>query len=164
MMNYTNLIDKVNIPELVKALRHCISDPYGFVECNGCPIFCKGIDCQNDLHNDAAAVIEALQAEVERLKDSNEELREKQTYIDHYGTEWFTSAKDVPNYAYEHGYADGRNEAEAQLPKRGKWRLVTPDSYIFNGYRCSLCNELVYGMTNYCPNCGAKMEVQDDKI
>ena len=61
MTDYTNLIDKVNIPELVKALRHCISDPYGFVECDGCPIFCKGIDCQNDLHNDAAAAIEELQ-------------------------------------------------------------------------------------------------------
>ena len=53
-------------------------------------------------------------------------------------------------------------DLQAQLPKRGEWRLVTPDSYIFNGYRCSLCNELVYGMTNYCPNCGAKMmEVQE---
>ena len=67
-MDYTSLIKEVDIPELVKALRHCISDPYGFVECDGCPIFCKGIDCQNDLHNDAAAAIEALQAEVERLQ------------------------------------------------------------------------------------------------
>ena len=60
------------------------------------------------------------EAEVERLKDSNEELREKQTYIDHYGAEWMTSAKDVPTAAYKHGYADGRDEAEAQLPKRGE--------------------------------------------
>ena len=63
--------------------------------------------------------VDALQAEVERLKDCNEELREKQTYIDHYGDKWMTSAKDVPTAAYEHGYADGRDEAEAQLPKRG---------------------------------------------
>ena len=58
---------------------------------------------------------EALQAEVERLKDSNEELREKQTYIDHYGDKWMTSAKDVPTAAYEHGYADGRDEAMAKM-------------------------------------------------
>ena len=71
MTDYTNLIDKINIPELVKALRHCISDLYGFVECDGCPIFCKGIDCQNDLHNDAAAVIEELQnALADEYKDS----------------------------------------------------------------------------------------------
>ena len=55
-----------------------------------------------------------LQAEVERLKDSNEELREKQTYIDHYGNKWMTSAKDVPTSAYEHGYADGLDEAMAK--------------------------------------------------
>lgn len=59
--------------------------------------------------------VDALQAEVERLKDSNEELREKQTYIDHYGDKWMTSAKDVPTAAYEHGYADGRDEASANM-------------------------------------------------
>lgn len=55
------------------------------------------------------------EAEVERLKDSNEELREKQTYIDHYGNKWMTSAKDVPTAAYEHGYADGLDEAMAKI-------------------------------------------------
>lgn len=59
--------------------------------------------------------VDALQAEVERLKDSNEELRERQTYIDHYGDKWMTSAKDVPTAAYEHGYADGRDEAMAKM-------------------------------------------------
>lgn len=59
--------------------------------------------------------VDALQAEVERLKDCNEELREKQTYIDHYGDKWMTSAKDVPTAAYEHGYADGRDEAMAKM-------------------------------------------------
>lgn len=192
MTDYTNLIDKVNIPELVKALRHCISDPYGFVECDGCPIFCKGIDCQNNLHNDAAAVIEELQdkvveleeelndadiatddngrqveelqAEIERLKDSNEELRERQTYIDHYGTEWLTSAKDVPNYAYEHGYADGMAEVKAQLPKRGEWIRIDKHTV-----QCPLCHRYLdlrsvnagRGDANYCPNCGAKMEAQE---
>ena len=59
--------------------------------------------------------VDALQAEIERLKDSNEELRERQTYIDHYGDRWMTSAKDVPTAAYEHGYADGRDEAMAKM-------------------------------------------------
>ena len=68
-----------------------------------------------DLHRDAADAIEALQAEVERLKDVNDELREAQTYIDHYGDKWMTSAKDVPTAAYEHGYADGRDEAMAKM-------------------------------------------------
>lgn len=59
--------------------------------------------------------VDALQAEVERLKDSNEELRERQIYIDHYGSKWMTSAKDVPTAAYEHGYADGLDEAMAKM-------------------------------------------------
>ena len=69
--------------------------------------------------------IKVLQAEVKRLKDCNDELREAQTYIDHYGDKWLTSAKDVPTSAYNHGYMDGKNEAESHwvsvfddLPRR----------------------------------------------
>lgn len=63
----------------------------------------------------AAAAIEALQADIKRLKEVINELREAQTYIDHYGDRWLTSAKDVPTAAYEHGYADGRHEAMAKM-------------------------------------------------
>lgn len=71
--------------------------------------------------DDNARQVEELQAEVERLKDCNDELREAQTYIDHYGDKWLTSAKDVPTSAYNHGYMDGKNEAEQALePKRGE--------------------------------------------
>lgn len=101
-----------------EALRCCIQNPPE--TCVGCT-YNTDVGCNvARMMSDAADAIEALQAEVERLKDSNEELREKQTFIDHYGTEWMTSAKDVPTAAYEHGYADGRDEAEAQLPKRGE--------------------------------------------
>ena len=126
--------------KLVKALRcvglskKCDSCDYGYhlyedSECNDA--------CDNErLDRDAADAIKKLvtlhekvemdatnltgklaqaEAEVERLKYSNEELREKQTYIDHYGAEWMTSAKDVPTSAYEHGYADGRDEARAKM-------------------------------------------------
>ena len=111
---------------------------------------------------DAAAAIEALQAGIKRLKEANDELREAQTYIDHYGDRWLTSAKDVPTAAYEHGYADGRNEAEAQLPKRGEWidgdaRRVTA--------RCSVCGHLRLGNgaewankhVHFCEVCGSRM-------
>lgn len=156
MIDYTNLIDKVNIPELVKALRSYSKES----------AWCASVVWEK-LMLDAAAVIEALQAEVERLKDSNEELREKQTYIDRYGTEWLTSAKDVPNYAYEHGYADGMAEVKMQLPKRGKWIKDEEQSqkHIEAIYTCSACHNFdAWGVTElypYCPNCGAKMEVQE---
>ena len=99
--------------KLVKALRCCIPNPPE--TCEGCT-YNTDVGCNvARMMSDAADAIEALQAEVERLKDSNEELREKQTYIDHYGAEWMTSAKDVPTAAYEHGYADGRDEAMAKM-------------------------------------------------
>ena len=132
--------------------------------CYDCQYY--GLDCMREnevcILADAAAAIEALEAEVKRLKDCNDELREKQTYIDHYGDKWLTSAKDVPTSAYNHGYMDGKNEAEQALEQkreRGEWKTDP------HGIRwCSLCDsyyqDVGYGF-NYCPNCGAKMEVQE---
>ena len=105
------------------------------------------------------------EAEVKRLKECNDELREAQTYIDHYGDKWLTSAKDVPTSAYNHGYMDGKNEAEQALePKRGKWIHLYK-----NNFRCSLCGSWFvfedennpYEDGRFCSYCGAKMEVQE---
>ena len=127
--------------ELVEALWHCYEDDDACATCQRWLADDEwGIKCKGRLISDAAAAIEELQAEVEsmdesckkqlvamashvaelqaevkRLKDSNEELRERQTFIDHYGTEWMTSAKDVPTAAYEHGYMDGRDEAMVKM-------------------------------------------------
>ncbi len=173
-----------NYEQLVKALRLC---QFGECGCGKCyykelkgdwctednhPEF---FDCDDKLKLDAAAAIEALEAEVKRLKEANDELREAQTYIDHYGDRWMTSAKDVPTAAYEHGYADGRDEAEAQLPKRGEWigREVIHDRADakitdWQQAKCSVCKKwhttpYLYSFDdyNFCPNCGAKMEVQE---
>lgn len=123
-----------NYEQLVKALRYCVNAR----NCKKCAyrINNNSVKCRIQRVEDAADAIEKLvtlyekaemdatnltgklaqaEAEVERLKDSNEELREKQTYIDHYGAEWMTSAKDVPTAAYEHGYMDGRDEAMAKM-------------------------------------------------
>lgn len=78
-------------------------------------IFCEEQMAWEGRCKDLMKHISDLQAEVKRLKDSNEELREKQTFIDHYGAEWITNAKDVPTAAYEHGYADGWAEARAKM-------------------------------------------------
>ena len=181
--------------KLVEALRHCMTKEDGITICEPCPYYGKGIECENVLHTDAAAAIEdmakhitemhervtvlqiargELEAEVERLKECNNELREAQTYIDHYGDKWMTSAKDVPTSAYNHGYMDGNNEAKQALePKRGKMYFLEYDNpetgeYEQTYFQCSVCGKYFYGIDeceakhfNYCPNCGAKMEVQD---
>ena len=71
--------------------------------------------------------------------------------------------------------ADAIEELQAQLPKRGEWlpgREISR-SYIgdccvsidFEDWRCSICGNIIEIPCNpkykYCPNCGAKMEVQD---
>lgn len=166
--------------KLVKALR-CKRD-----DCEGCDLAFldkdEGWMCRYAAKDDdAAAAIEELiesvhirdktldelnhyiwklEAEVKRPKEANDELREAQTYIDHYGDRWMTSAKDVPSSAYEHGYADGMAEVKAQLPKRGQWELI--DGAEPMRWGCSRCKYLSWETSNYCPRCGAKMtEVQD---
>ena len=50
--------------ELVKALRHCVSDEKGVTKCAGCPYYPDITGCMDRLHTDAAAAIEDLQAEI----------------------------------------------------------------------------------------------------
>jgi len=38
-------------------------------------------------------------------------------------------------------------------PKHGKWNKIH-----WKAFRCSECNRLSEYNTNFCPNCGAKME------
>ena len=48
------------------------------------------------------------------------------------------------------------------MPKTGRWRKVSMDKYVQHAmyyYECSECKGQIIGEHNYCPNCGAKMEV-----
>lgn len=171
---------------LIEALRHC--NGQSFLTCRECQYNNDMVSCTYRMLRDAADAIEALRKynsenrneiqqfirsnkslveEIDRLKHSNEELREKQTYIDRYGAEWLISAKDVPNYAYEHGYADGMAEVKAQLPKHGEWKAT--EMYMTD--ECTACGflmnwedvpECLFNLPHFkdiCPNCGAKMGV-----
>lgn len=46
-----------------------------------------------------------------------------------------------------------------QLPKRGQWELI--DGAEPMRWGCSRCKYLSWETSNYCPRCGAKMEVQE---
>lgn len=58
---------------------------------------------------------------------------------------------------------EDQEEAEAQLPKRGEWIYHPKDAIemMFTLPKCSICGHESSDALNYCPNCGAKMEVQD---
>lgn len=57
-------------------------------------------------------------------------------------------------------------EPGEELPRKGRWYVkIDQDDYpLFRRkFVCSACGSwTTYGMTDYCPNCGAKMEVQDE--
>lgn len=55
---------------------------------------------------------------------------------------------------------------ETSTLRHGKWEKSSGQRYKEHArymYRCSLCNELVCGESNYCPNCGAKMEGKNNE-
>lgn len=150
-----------NHEELVKALRHCVSDEKGVTKCAGCPYYPDITGCMDRLHTDAAAAIEALQAEVDTLKRTDSKRCQECLYL-------------------------GQPVGEQLIPKRGKWIIDGAFTYNLrelNGkayepvYRCSCCNRQTESYVRldepkmpedadfpeYCPHCGARMEVQDGK-
>lgn len=53
-------------------------------------------------------------------------------------------------------------EALQQEPKRGKW--IDDDPYHHKYHRCSCCGigEFNWGSDNYCRNCGARMDGDEE--
>lgn len=142
-----------NYEELVKALRCGEYRP----ECGSsdCPYW-SGLGCMDgQLVEDAAASIEELQADVEKWT-FNATLEQ---------------SKAIANF-------ESYCKLKAQLPKRGEW--IDGENFedpFLGKFRCSVCGHAVQaieynyeqktvrftcGKSNYCPNCGAKMEVQDE--
>ena len=108
---------------------------------------------------DAAAAIEALQAEVERLQADVEKWTFNAT---------LEQSKAIANF-------ESYCKLKAQLPKRGEW-IEDDKTYAGGGmsnYKCSLCGKIggtwrrglkPSELPNWCGNCGAdmrKMEVQE---
>ena len=47
----------------------------------------------------------------------------------------------------------------------GSWVKVSANRYRTSAryaYRCTVCNEVNYGWTKYCPNCGAQMRKENE--
>lgn len=60
----------------------------------------------------------------------------------------------------------GGEQVFPKLPRKGKWSVRhDPDDYprYRRKFVCSACGSwTTYGMTDYCPNCGAEMERPDE--
>ena len=152
----------------VKALRYCISGPNGVINCKGCPYFGSGIDCQNELHKDAVAAIEELQAEVDKANKSADAYRamyfakrgditiEKVRELDEIDCHFHSALIRLMYKRIE----EFESEKKTQLPKRGEWIRIDKHTV-----QCPLCHRYLdlrgvnagRGDANYCPNCGCRM-------
>ena len=58
-------------------------------------------------------------------------------------------------------YLKGRRQGQSEERPQGEWVYVTMSTLGLQIARCTNCNEKAYGMTDFCPNCGAKMDKED---
>ena len=94
-----------------------------------------------DTMNAAADAIEALEKQIDSIENDKTNLE-----------------ADIINLEI------AIDKANTQLPKRGEWIYKPKDAIemMFTLPKCSVCGHESSDANNYCPNCGAKMEVQDE--
>ena len=66
---------------------------------------------------------------------------------------------------YERGFADGYMKAQQEVV-HGEWNTIEDDYVSMTALECSVCNQEYWfedeppmKIYNYCPNCGAKMDL-----
>lgn len=84
-------------------------------------------------------------------------LHNQEVYSNNFG--------DNPIDRYTVAIIDNDVQTIAQLPSAervGKWiDMNTSTTMYMPRYKCSICNEWA-SKSNYCPNCGARMEVKNE--
>lgn len=61
-------------------------------------------------------------------------------------------------------YVENLPAADVASVRRGYWKIggVNPANGVIGNWKCSLCRGTSLKNSDYCPNCGAKMEVPND--
>ena len=89
----------------------------------------------------------------------NDEIRQHELGLDNVDDIQYWAAYLDGARAQKKDAADAIEALQAQLPKRGQWELI--DGAEPMRWGCSRCKYLSWETSNYCPRCGAKMEVQE---
>ena len=79
--------------------------------------------------------------------------------------EWIISSPETAPMVY--WMSKAVQEDDGEMERTGHWETVEYE--IQRGetetrYRCSKCGGLQYAMSNYCPDCGARMEASEDAV
>lgn len=128
----------MNYEQLVKALRLC---QFGECGCGKCYYKeLKGDWCTEDNHPE--------------FFDCDDKLK----------LDAASAIEELQAIAHSHcvaasSYWEELEELKAQLPKRGEWELI--DGAEPMRWGCSRCKYMSWETSNYCPRCGAKMEVKE---
>ena len=125
--------------ELVRKMRTCIGDKKCFEkECR----YWSELGCiDGNICCDAAAAIEDMAKHITEMHERVTVLQIDRGHLETEVKEW------------------RRLNNENLLPKRGEWELIDEAEPMRWG--CSRCKYLSWETSNYCPRCGAKMEVQE---
>ena len=137
--------------KLIEALRYCSVERPCFL----CPRYEEGTECFAKLHRDAAAAIEALQAE--QKKTVTQIFCEEQAV-------WEGRCKDLMKQIGELQAEVERLEPKQRKP--GRWEKAKPKGVVTysDGYaECSSCHEAIWlgWSMNFCPNCGTQNRIID---
>ena len=100
--------------------------------------------------------IELLVTDIQNqiMKQQDEEIYQAVLhYIPYVDKDELIRALRYDREQYEKGYADGKRDAV----KYGLWTPLQINGHAF-GVTCSECNTTWDDKSNYCPNCGAKMD------
>ena len=120
--------------DLINALRYCAEhegcDYYIAKDCPREDTWVCGADCEQILMRDAA---DALEAAEKRIAELNTKCADLQSQIN-----------------------SMENEIEELIPKEGEWLDEQRGRWIYA--KCNLCGKVQDVRSNYCPNCGAKMD------
>ena len=140
---------------LIKALR-CKRD-----DCEGCDLAFldkdEGWMCQYAAKDDdAAAAIEELQQIAAHYEQSAKDWWQEAREYKIKSAEGITAEESKELIKRFKSISCGLIE---QLPKLGEWELI--DGAEPMRWGCSRCKYLSWETSNYCPRCGAKMEVQE---
>ena len=146
--------EEVMFEKLIEAARTCYASGNPIDECclKGCPNFDSQPYCLDQILKDCA----------EALTESGAQIADKDYLIQQQTEEIERLRRDVKKQQ------EKMIELAGKLPKRGEWSHVErvdrsweTDEIFGFVVQCSICGNKTIGASLYCPNCGAKMEVQD---